>query len=93
MRGVHIAVDITAVGTTGMPIVPMGIMATPIVPMGITAIGDTVTMGAIGDTATTVAIGDTDIMVAIGPIADTGRGVHIVDGADCRPFERVTVSS
>ena len=30
-----------------------------------------------------MAIGATDIMGAIGPIADTGRGVHIVDGADC----------
>jgi hypothetical protein len=30
-----------------------------------------------------MAIGDTDTM-ALGPIADTGRAVHIVDGADRR---------
>jgi hypothetical protein len=32
-------------------------------------------------------------MVAIGPIAGIGRGVHIVAGADCRPFRGVTTSS
>jgi hypothetical protein len=35
------------------------------------------------------AIGDTATMVAIGPIAGTGRGVHIVDGADRRPYEHI----
>ena len=91
--GVYIAVDITAAtGTAIMAItvrmattaiaVPMGITATSIVPTGIMAIGDTATMGAIGDTATMVAIGDTATMAAIGPIAGTGRGVHIVVGAD-----------
>jgi len=81
---VAIAVDITAadMATTAIA-VPMGITATSIVPTGIMAIGDTATMGAIGDTATMVAIGDTATMAAIGPIAGTGRGVHIVDGADC----------
>ena len=82
IMGVYIAVDITAATDTAITAitVPMGIMAITIVRTDIMAIGDTATMGAIGDT---------DIMGAIGPIADTGRGVHIVDGADCRPFKRV----
>jgi hypothetical protein len=81
MRDVHIAVDIMAAGTAPTAIAdPMGTMAMPIAPMATTAI-------AIGPTDIT-AIGDTATMVAIGgPIADTGRGVHIVDGADCRPFQ------
>ena len=69
--GVYIAVDITAADTATTAI---------IVPMATTAIAiDPTDITAIGDTATMVAIG--------GPIADTGRGVHIVDGADCRPFQ------
>ena len=99
IMGVYIAVDITAATDTAITAitVPMGIMAIaiarmattamPIVPTDIMAIGDTATMGAIGDTATMVAIGDTATMAAIGPIAGTGRDVHIVDGADCRPFQ------
>ena len=77
--GVYIAVDITAATGTAITAitVPMGIMAIAIDPTGITAIGDMATTGAIGDTAT---------MVAIGPIAGTGLGVHIVDGADSRPL-------
>ena len=86
MKGVHIAVDITAAdtATTAMHIVPMGIMAIAIAPTDTTV--------AIGDTDTTVAIGDTDIMVAIGPIAGTGGAVHIVAGVDRRPFKRATLS-
>ena len=65
--GVYIAVDITAATGTAITAIT--------VPMGIMAI-------AIGPTDIT-AIGDTATMVAIGgPIADTGQGVHIVDGAD-----------
>ena len=88
MKGVHIAVDITAAADTAitaMAIVPMGIMAIAIARMATTV--------AIGDTDTTVAIGDTDIMVAIGPIAGTGGAVHIVAGVDYRPFKRATLSS
>ena len=86
MKGVHIAVDITAAdtATTAMHIVPMGIMAIAIAPTDTTV--------AIADTDTTVAIGDTDIMVAIGPIAGTGGAVHIVAGVDRRPFKRATLS-
>ena len=64
--GVYIAVDITAATGTAITAIT--------VPMGIMAI--TIVRTDI------MAIGDTDIMGAIGPIADTGRGVHIVDGAD-----------
>jgi hypothetical protein len=93
MRGVHIAGDIMAAdtATTAMPIVPMGITAMSIVHMATTAtaIAPTDIMVAIDDMATMVAIDDTDIMVAIGPIADTGRGVHTVAGADRRPYGHV----
>ena len=65
--GVYIAVDITAVTGTAITAIT--------VPMGIMAI--TIVRTDI------MAIGDTATMAAIGPIAGTGRGVHIVDGADC----------
>ena len=74
IMGVYIAVDITAATDTAITAitVPMGIMAIAIARMVTTAIVPTDIM-AIGDTAT---------MAAIGPIAGTGRGVHIVVGAD-----------
>jgi hypothetical protein len=65
--GVYIAVDITAATHTAITAIT--------VPMGIMAIAiDPTDITAIGDMATMAAIG--------GPIAGTGRGVHIVDGAD-----------
>ena len=68
--GVYIAVDITA--ATGTAIMAITVrMATTAMP--------TVPMDI-------MVIGDTATMAAIGPIAGTGLGVHIVDGADSRPL-------
>ena len=74
--GVYIAVDITAATDTAITAitVPMGIMAIAIARMATTAM-PTVPMDI-------MVIGDTATMAAIGPIAGTGRGVHIVVGAD-----------